>query len=62
MNLDILKLENWSSTVTLEYLITSLGSQLENVAYKYIIPDAPSNANPTISFNDLEYQLIKGPF
>jgi ubiquitin-protein ligase len=59
MNLDILKLENWSSTVTLEYLITGLGTQLENVAYKYIIPDAPSNANPTISFNDLEYQLIK---
>jgi len=59
MNLDILKLENWSSTVTLEYLISSLGSQLENVAYKYIIPDAPSNSNPTISFNDLEYQLIK---
>jgi hypothetical protein len=59
MNLDILKLENWSSTVTLEYLITSLGTQLENVAYKYIISDAPSNANPTISFNDLEYQLIK---
>ena len=59
MNLDILKLENWSSTVTLEYLITSLGTQLENIAYKYIIPDAPSNANPTISFNDLEYQLIK---
>jgi len=59
MNLDILKLENWSSTVTLEYLITSLGSQLENVAHKYIIPDAPSNSNPTISFNDLEYQLIK---
>jgi ubiquitin-protein ligase len=59
MNLDILKLENWSSTVTLEYLITSLGTQLENIAHKYIIPDAPSNANPTISFNDLEYQLIK---
>jgi len=59
MNLDILKLENWSSTVTLEYLISSLGSQLENVAYKYIIPDAPSNSNPTISFNELEYQLIK---
>ena len=59
MNLDILKLENWSSTVTLEYLITSLGTQLENIAHKYIIADAPSNANPTISFNDLEYQLIK---
>lgn len=59
MNLDIFKLENWSATITLEYLITSLGAQLENIAHKYIIIDAPSNANPTISFNDLEYQLIK---
>jgi ubiquitin-protein ligase len=59
MNLDILKLENWSATVTLDYLISNLGSQIENVIKNYIIPDAPSNANPTISFNDLEYQLIK---
>ena len=59
MNLDIFKLENWSATVTLEYLITNLGTQLENIAYNHIIPTAPSNANPTISFNDFEYQLIK---
>ena len=59
MNLDILKLENWSPTITLDYLISNLGSQLENVIKNYIISDAPSNANTTISFNDLEYQLIK---
>ncbi len=59
MNLDILKLENWNATITLEYLISTLGSQLEAVVAKYIIPDAPSNANTNISFNELEYQLIK---
>ena len=59
MNLDILKLENWSATITLDYLISNLGSQLESIINNYIIPDAPSNANATISFDDLEYQLIK---
>jgi len=59
MNLDILKLENWNSTITLEYLITNLGTQLESILLDYIIPDAPSNSNTTIAFNELEYELIK---
>jgi ubiquitin-protein ligase len=59
MNLDILKLENWNSTITLEYLITNLGTQLESILLDYIIPDASSNSNTTIAFNELEYELIK---
>lgn len=58
MNLDILKLENWNPTITLDYLISNLGTQLETILPNYIIPDAPLNAN-TISFNELEYELIK---
>jgi ubiquitin-protein ligase len=59
MNLDILKLENWNPTITLDYLITNLGTQLETILPDYVIADAPTNSNPTISFNDLEYELIK---
>lgn len=59
MNLDILKLENWNPTITLDYLISNLGTQLERIISDYIIPDAPTNSNPSISFNDLEYELIK---
>lgn len=59
MNLDILKLENWNPTITLDYLISNLGTQLESILPDYVIRDAPSNSNPTISFNDLEYELIK---
>lgn len=59
MNLDILKLENWNPTITLDYLISNLGTQLETILPDYVIPDAPTNSNPTISFNDLEYELIK---
>lgn len=59
MNLDILKLENWNPTITLDYLISNLGDQLETILPDYVIPDAPTNSNPTISFNDLEYELIK---
>jgi ubiquitin-protein ligase len=59
MNLDILKLENWNPTITLDYLISNLGNQLETIIKDYVIADAPTNANPTISFNDLEYELIK---
>ncbi len=59
MNLEILKLENWNPTITLEYFIVNLGKQLSELAKDYIIPDAPTNANPTISYNDLEYELIK---
>lgn len=59
MNLDILKLENWNPTITLDYLISNLGTQLEEIISDYIIPDAPTNSNPSISFNDLEYELIK---
>lgn len=53
INLDILKLENWSSIITLEYFITNLALQLELIAPKYIILDA------NILFNELEYELIK---
>jgi ubiquitin-protein ligase len=59
MNLEILKLENWSPMMTLDYFMSQLGVQLESVVKDYVIPDAPTNANATISFNDLEYQLIK---
>jgi ubiquitin-protein ligase len=58
INLDILKLENWCPTITLDYLISCLGNQLEIVIPDYIIPDASSNSNPTISYSDLEYELI----
>jgi ubiquitin-protein ligase len=53
INLDILKLENWSSIITLEYFITNLATQLELIAHEYIILDK------NISFNELEYELIK---
>jgi len=59
INLDILKLENWSSIITLEYFITNLATQLELIAHEYIIPDAITNGNSVISFNELEYELIK---
>ena len=59
INLDILKLENWSSIITLEYFITNLATQLELIAKDYIIPDATTNGNSIISFNELEYELIK---
>lgn len=35
-NLDILKIENWTSTVTLEYLITNIANQLELVIDNHI--------------------------
>jgi len=53
INLDILKLKNWSSIITLEYFITNLAIQLELIAHEYIISDA------NILFNELEYELIK---
>lgn len=53
INLDILKLENWNSTITLDYLISNLGQQLEAVASQYIITESS-----TLS-NELEYELIK---
>jgi ubiquitin-protein ligase len=59
MNLDILKLENWNPIITIDYLISNLGIQLENVISDYVIADAPTNSNPNISFNNLEYELIK---
>lgn len=58
INLDILKLENWCPTITLDYLISSLGNQLETIIPDYIVADAVSNGNPTISYSDLEYELI----
>ncbi len=59
MNLEILRIENWNPTITLEYFISNLGTKLNEVTKNYLIPDAPSNSNPTISYNDLEYELIK---
>ena len=59
INLDILKLENWSPTISLEYFITNLANQLAQVSKDYIISDAITNSNPTISFDKLEYELIK---
>ena len=59
MNLDILKLENWNPIITIDYLISNLGIQLENVILDYVIADAPTNSNPNISFDNLEYELVK---
>jgi ubiquitin-protein ligase len=59
LNLDILKLDNWNPTITLEYFISSLGSQIELFINDYVIPDAITNGNKNISYNELEYELIK---
>ena len=59
INLDILKIDTWSPTITLEYFITNLANQLAQLVKDYVIPDAPTNSNPNISFDELEYELIK---
>jgi len=59
LNLEILKLENWNPIINLEYLIYNLGNKLEEIGKDYIISDSPLNANSSISFNDIEYELIK---
>lgn len=59
INLDVLKLENWSPTITLEYFIINLGNQISDIGSNFIIGDAQSNANDSISYDELEYQLIK---
>jgi ubiquitin-protein ligase len=59
MNMEILKLENWTSTITLEYFITNLGTKLENIILDHIIPDDPCNGTSSIAYNKLEYELIK---
>ncbi len=51
INLNILKIENWSSIITLEYFITKLVEQIE----PYIEDNLENNDN----FNELEYFLIK---
>ena len=51
MNLDILKLENWNPAIDIEYLITSIGSQLEPLLSEYIVKD-------NNSFQELEYMMI----
>ena len=53
MNLDILKLENWNPTITLEYFITNLATQLEKIIPDYII------MNEKTTYTELEYELIK---
>ena len=59
INLDVLKIDTWSSTITLEYFITNLANQIAQVVKDYVIPDAQSNGNPNVSFDELEYELIK---
>ena len=59
INLDVLRIDTWSPTITLEYFITNLANQIEQVVKDYVIPDAQSNANPNVSFDELEYELIK---
>lgn len=54
INLDILKLENWNPTITLDYLISNLGDQIENIAKDYIVLE-DMNTNDT----SLEYELLK---
>ena len=59
INLDVLKIDTWSPTITLEYFITNLANQVSQVVKDYVIPDAQSNGNPNVSFDELEYELIK---
>ena len=59
INLDVLKIDTWSPTITLEYFITNLANQLTEIVKDYVIPDAQTNANPNVSFDELEYELIK---
>lgn len=59
INLDVLKIDTWSPTITLEYFITNLANQIAQVVKDYVIPDAQSNANTNVSFDELEYELIK---
>lgn len=55
INLDILKIENWSSTITLEYFMINLGEQIK----PYII-DNIINETKIDGINDaLEYEIIK---
>ncbi len=59
INLDVLKIDTWSPTITLEYFVTNLANQIAQVVKDYVIPDAQSNANANVSFDELEYELIK---
>ena len=55
LNLDILKLENWNSTIELEYFIIKLGEQLNAISVDYI-----NIMNPHDDGNKLlEYELIR---
>ena len=51
LNLDILKLNNWSLGINLEFLIKNLGDQLENLISNYIDYDN--------CINKLDYEIIK---
>ena len=53
INLDILRLDKWNPIITLEYLITQIGDQLEELICDYIVNDG------SLIFNNLEYELIK---
>jgi ubiquitin-protein ligase len=59
INLDILKIGFWSPIITLEYFITNLANQINQVGKNYIIYDSPYNSNQHVSFDPLEYELIK---
>lgn len=59
INLDILKIDTWSPTITLEYFMTNLANQISPLVKDYVIPDATTNSNQNISFDALEYELIK---
>lgn len=61
LNLDFLKLENWNPTISLEWLIINMGSNLEKILPKYIDIESEMNSLKlnTISFSDLEYNLIQ---
>lgn len=53
INVDVLKLENWNPTITLEYLITNLSTQLEPIITEYIHDTLAS------SYNDFEYSMTR---
>jgi len=58
LDLNILKLENWNSTITLEYIILNIAQQFEIIGYKYILEEHELNKQD-FAFNKLYYEIIK---
>jgi len=58
INLDILKLENWSPIITLEYFTTNIASELDALIDSNIIYSKDRNETNIIN-EELEYELVK---